>query len=116
MCEVILAKNAGFCPGVRAATERLRRRIESRSPNERIFTLGHLIHNEDYIRSLADQGVIAVSNSDLEPLAATATPTSPVTVFIRAHGITCDTRALLERLATENPHFSFVDCTCVFVR
>ena len=115
MSEVILAKNAGFCPGVRAATERLRRCMAERAENERIFTLGHLIHNEDYIRSLAAQGVLAVSNGELEALAATANATSPVTVFIRAHGITCDTRALLERLATENLHFSFVDCTCVFV-
>ena len=115
MCEVILAKNAGFCPGVRAATERLRRGIESRREGERIFTLGHLIHNEDYIRSLRDQGVLAVEASELDALAQSATESAPVTVFIRAHGITKQTRAQLEALSTAHPHFSFVDCTCVFV-
>ena len=30
MTEVIVAENAGFCPGVRAATERLARRIARR--------------------------------------------------------------------------------------
>ncbi len=115
MSEAIIARNAGFCPGVRAATERLRKRIEAGVPGERIFTLGHLIHNEDYNNSLLRQGVRAIEAADLEPLSREASAGAPVTVFIRAHGITVDTRALLERLHAQNPHFTFVDCTCVFV-
>ena len=82
MSEVVIAKNAGFCPGVRAATERLRRRMQQRLPGERIFTLGHLIHNEEYIQCLAQQGVRAVSGDELQELATSATPGSPVTVFV----------------------------------
>ncbi len=115
MSEVVIAKNAGFCPGVRAATERLRRRMQQRLPGERIFTLGHLIHNEEYIQSLAQQGVRAVSGDELQELATSATPGSPVTVFVRAHGITVQTRELLEQLAAQNQSFCFVDCTCTFV-
>ncbi len=115
MSEAVIARNAGFCPGVRAATERLQRRIDTRAAGERIFTLGHLIHNEDYNRSLAARGVVAIGADELEGVAATATENAPVTVFIRAHGITVQTRALLERLHKENPYFAFVDCTCVFV-
>ena len=115
MSEVTVASNAGFCPGVRAATERLRRRIEQKKQGERIFTLGHLIHNEDYIRSLEEQGVHAVTQEALEQLAASTTAESPVTVFIRAHGITCETRERLEALAARYEGFTFVDCTCVFV-
>ena len=31
-CEVTVAKNAGFCPGVRRATETLEKRIAARAP------------------------------------------------------------------------------------
>ena len=115
MPEAVIARNAGFCPGVRAATERLQRRIDTRRAGERIFTLGHLIHNEDYNASLAARGVRAIRADELEGLAHEACESAPVTVFIRAHGITVQTRALLERLRSENPSFDFVDCTCVFV-
>ncbi|MBQ3483503.1 MAG: 4-hydroxy-3-methylbut-2-enyl diphosphate reductase [Clostridia bacterium] len=115
MPEVIVARHAGFCPGVRAATERLARAIDGRRAGERIFTLGHLIHNEDYNRSLEEQGVTAVSAADLPALAATATPVSPVTVFIRAHGIPRETSALLAALSRTHAGFCFVDCTCPFV-
>ena len=72
MSEVILARNAGFCPGVRAATERLRARIAAKKPGERVVTLGHLIHNEDYNAMLEANGVCAVAAGDLAALAAAA--------------------------------------------
>ena len=115
MPEAIIARNAGFCPGVRAATTALQKRIDARAAGERIFTLGHLIHNEEYNSSLVQKGVLAIAAEDLARLAAEASATAPVTVFIRAHGITVQTRALLMRLHEENPYFDFVDCTCVFV-
>ncbi|MBR7112041.1 MAG: hypothetical protein IKC75_03880, partial [Clostridia bacterium] len=115
MMEITVAKNAGFCPGVRAATDRLSRRIEAAAPGERIFTLGHLIHNEEYNKGLAARGVLAIEAKDLEALADGATAQEPVTVFVRAHGITREVRALLERLSAEHDGFSFVDCTCPFV-
>ena len=115
MCEVLIARHAGFCPGVRAATERLQQRLSARASGERIFTLGHLIHNEDYNRSLALQGVRSVGADELESLAREAGKNAPVTVFIRAHGITRQTRERLEELHATYPYFAFEDCTCVFV-
>ena len=96
MSEIIVAKNAGFCPGVRAATDRLAARIRARRPGERIFTLGHLIHNEQYNRMLEEQGVSAVTEGELPRLAEEATTDAPVTVFIRAHGIPLEVETLLE--------------------
>ncbi|MBP3396161.1 MAG: 4-hydroxy-3-methylbut-2-enyl diphosphate reductase [Clostridia bacterium] len=115
MSEIIVAKNAGFCPGVRAATDRLAARIRARRPGERIFTLGHLIHNEQYNRMLEEQGVLAVTEGELPRLAEEATTDAPVTVFIRAHGIPLEVETLLERLAAAHPGFGFEDCTCPFV-
>ena len=115
MSEIIVAKNAGFCPGVRAATDRLAARIRARRPGERIFTLGHLIHNEQYNRMLEEQGVSAVTEGELPRLAEEATTDAPVTVFIRAHGIPLEVETLLERLVAAHPGFGFEDCTCPFV-
>ncbi len=115
MSEIVVARHAGFCPGVLAATERLSRRMRERVPGERIFTLGHLIHNEQYHRGLAKAGVTVITETELEEIAATATLAAPVTVFIRAHGIPLETEAQLRHLAAAHPGFSFVDCTCPFV-
>ncbi len=115
MSEIIVAENAGFCPGVKAATGRLAAALEQRREGERLVTLGHLIHNDQYNAALEQRGVKAVGVKDLPALAATADETHPVTVFIRAHGIPEETEARLRELAAAHRGFSFVDCTCPFV-
>lgn len=113
---VTVAQNAGFCFGVARATEAVEREMRERVPGERIFTLGRLIHNEIYNRRLAEGGVTVVAAGDIERLVAEATPAAPVKVFVRAHGMTVETEALLTRCAAANPSFSFVDCTCSYVK
>jgi cation:H+ antiporter len=54
--EVILAKNAGFCPGVKRADLKIRELIENRTKDEHIFTLGKLIHNDSYVSELEAKG------------------------------------------------------------
>ena len=116
MSAVTVAKNAGFCPGVSAAVAALETRLQHAAPGERIRTLGNLIHNEIYCRDLAKRGVTAVDEAELPALAASADAAHPVTVVIRAHGVTRETEACLSRLASENPAFSYIDTTCPFVR
>jgi len=113
--EVIIAKHSGFCFGVKRATDRLEEKLNSAKAGEQIFTLGNLIHNENYMAMLNERGVSVIDISDIEDIYERATASSPVTVFVRAHGITKETEALLERLSDENPYFSFEDCTCPFV-
>ena len=60
MSRVISASSAGFCPGVRAATDRLERCMREREDGHRLYTLGHLIHNEDYNAYLEKNGVCSV--------------------------------------------------------
>ena len=114
--EVIVARNAGFCFGVARATEAVEREIAQKPAGERVFTLGRLIHNETYNSRLAARGVTVITTENVERLASEASPTAPVKVFVRAHGMTEETEALLTRCAAENPAFSFVDCTCSFVK
>ncbi len=114
--EVIVAQNAGFCFGVARATAAVEKEMREHVPGERIFTLGKLIHNEIYNQRLADGGVSVIAESDIERLSAEATPEAPVKVFVRAHGMTAETEARLIEASEKNPAFSFVDCTCSFVK
>ena len=43
-----IAKNAGFCFGVKRATGIVEELIKSKTENDVICTLGKLIHNEQY--------------------------------------------------------------------
>lgn len=113
---VIVAKNAGFCFGVARATAAVEKEMAERIPGERIFTLGRLIHNETYNQRLAAGGVTVIGTEDILRLTEEATPEAPVRIFVRAHGMTAETEALLLTCARRNPAFSFVDCTCSFVK
>ncbi|MBQ7317063.1 MAG: 4-hydroxy-3-methylbut-2-enyl diphosphate reductase [Clostridia bacterium] len=116
MKKVIVAENAGFCFGVARATAAVEKEIAARVPGERIYTLGRLIHNDTYNRRLEAEGVRVASTEELEALAASATEASPVKLFVRAHGMTKATEAVLIDCQKRNPCFSFVDCTCSYVK
>ena len=116
MREITVAKNAGFCFGVARATTAVEKEIAACPPGERIYTLGRLIHNATYNQRLSAQGVSVISTEDVERLARESTAKSPVKVFVRAHGMTVETEALLQKCAAEYPHFSYVDCTCSYVK
>ena len=113
--NVTVATHAGFCFGVKRATGMLEEKIAAAQKNERIYTLGNIIHNEGYMNRLEQLGVSVTSENELEVLAKDANKDNRVTVFVRAHGMTKETEELLVRLGGENPYFSFEDCTCPYV-
>ena len=114
--RVTVAAHAGFCFGVKRATDRLETALEQAEANETVATLGQLIHNEGYNESLRRRGVVTVEDRDLTALAAGATETHPVTVLIRAHGCTKETEQTLAALAERSPYFRYIDCTCPYVK
>ena len=114
--EITVAKNAGFCFGVKRATDSLEAAIKSKSDGERIFTLGTLIHNDTYNAMLKDKGVRVTSIDEVRALSESASSDAPVTIFIRAHGIPKQDEALLSSLSEKNPCFRYFDCTCPFVK
>ena len=114
--NVTVAKNAGFCFGVKRATESLEKTLKNKTEGERIYTLGTLIHNETYNQSLADRGVGVTDMDGLEEIARSACPQSPVKIFVRAHGIPKEDEMKLEAYTRSNPYFEYVDCTCPFVK
>ena len=114
--KVTVAETAGFCFGVKRATESLESALAGREKGERIYTLGTLIHNETYNKSLADRGVGVTDMEGVRAIAESADESSPVKVFVRAHGIPKEDEARLEGYAEANPYFQYVDCTCPFVK
>ena len=101
--KILLSEHAGFCFGVRRAVELLEQEICR--GEKKIFTLGHIIHNEDFNESLERRGVQNVDTEDLDDLPSDAL------VFVRTHGIPL---SVIEKLEREN--IPYVDATCPFVK
>ena len=72
--EVLLARSAGFCYGVRRAVEL----AEKAAADGPVYLLGHITHNDHVIRHLEELGAVTVSVPGEVPEGAT--------VLIRAHG------------------------------
>ncbi len=116
MKEITVAENAGFCFGVKRATDRLEEALRNATAGERIYTLGHLIHNETYNESLRRRGVDAIDTADVERVAAEASAECPVTLLVRAHGIPKQTEQMLRLFSEKNAYFRWIDCTCPYVK
>ena len=114
--RITIAEHAGFCFGVKRATDAVEKKIADARGCEQIYTLGHLIHNDGYNSKLERKGVKSVSISDIEAICNSATADAPATVFIRAHGISIEDEALLIACKEKNPYFDYVDLTCPFVK
>ncbi len=114
--NITIAKNAGFCFGVKRATDSLEEALKEKSNNERIYTLGTIIHNESYNEWLSSQGVGVTDMKNVQRLAESANESSPIKLFIRAHGIPKQDEAALAELSQKKTSFRYVDCTCPYVK
>ncbi len=111
--KITLAESAGFCFGVKRATDTLESLIAA--GEGKIYTYGDIIHNPQYLQKMREAGVVTVGINEIERLCVEATEDSPVYVLIRAHGITKSEEELLKLAEKRNPYFHSVDCTCPFV-
>jgi 4-hydroxy-3-methylbut-2-enyl diphosphate reductase len=99
--EIILAKHAGFCFGVKRATQ-LAFEAASRTCNGGTYTLGPIIHSPQVVNRLEDMGVKVLR--DLSSMESG-------TIIIRSHGVTED--EIAEAMEKE---LTVVDATCPFVK
>ena len=111
-----IAPFAGFCFGVRRAAEALEGAFQNLAVGGEIATLGTLIHNEGYIRSLEERGIFSIGEKEALKRAEKASAEHPFALIIRAHGVGLDTEKALCKIAANNPHFTLVDATCPFVK
>ncbi|MBO7273279.1 MAG: 4-hydroxy-3-methylbut-2-enyl diphosphate reductase, partial [Clostridia bacterium] len=113
---VEIAPHAGFCFGVKKAVETLEKVIRESSSQTVVSTLGHIIHNEAYVQSLQERGIVAIDELEDEKRAIEASEKSPFVLVLRAHGIEADIEKKLLTIAKDNPYFTLLDCTCPFVK
>lgn len=99
MREVIVAKTAGFCMGVKRAVEMTLKLLdEVKKP---VYMYGALIHNPQVNSMLNDRGVIVIDKDTIP---------KEGTVVIRAHGITPEVENKLRKSEVK-----IIDATCPFV-
>ena len=97
--EIILAKNHGFCYGVKRAVEMAN---EAANNDGKSYTLGPIIHNPQVVGRLEDKGVSPVQEvSDI----------AEGTMIIRSHGVG---PAIYEEAEEKGLHV--VDATCPHVK
>ncbi|MCD7728443.1 MAG: bifunctional 4-hydroxy-3-methylbut-2-enyl diphosphate reductase/30S ribosomal protein S1 [Clostridia bacterium] len=95
--EIIVAKNSGFCMGVRRAVDTA---LSADCSNT--YVLGEIIHNKDVIESISARGIRTVEKLEEVPDGAC--------VIFRSHGVPesyygeCEKRGI-----------KVIDCTCEFV-
>lgn len=97
--QIILAKHAGFCFGVKRALQFAQEATEQYGP---ILSLGPLIHNPQEVERLSKQGINSVEN--LEQVDGDH-------LIIRSHGI----GPRIISAATERK-INIIDATCPFVK
>ena len=114
--RILLAKHAGFCPGVRRATDAIEAALQETPMPKRILTLGELIHNPVYLEELAARGVTATDEDGAEKAAAESDTLGHTVLFLRTHGVSRATEERMRALCKAHPHFEVRDLTCPFVK
>ena len=100
MKEVILAKSAGFCFGVKRAVDT----VYGQTGKKNVYTFGPIIHNEEVVKDLEKKGVFVINTmEELDDI-------TEGTVIIRSHGVSSAVYEALQKKGVE-----IVDATCPFV-
>ncbi len=96
--EIIVAKTAGFCFGVKRAVQL----AFDTTPQDGTYTLGAIIHNDVVIKRLEDKGICAIDTIQEAPVQK---------LIIRAHGVG---KAIYD--ASKEKDITLIDATCPYVR
>ena len=100
--DVIVAKRAGFCPGVKRAIDKV---LELEASGHRpVYTIGPLIHNKQVTQQLAEKQITTIDKPQQ------ASDKNGVLV-IRAHGVTPEFQKEIE-----SSGMKVVDATCPLVK
>ncbi len=103
--EIIRAKTAGFCFGVKRAVETVYQQTKQNQDEKPIYTYGPIIHNAEVVKDLEMRGVKVLNTiEELEAL-------EKGTVIIRSHGIE---EGIYQKMKEKN--LNIVDATCPFVK
>jgi len=98
--KILLAKNAGYCFGVRDAVDMA---YDTAKEHGDVYMLGHIVHNENVVNDLDKAGAKVVDSLDKVPEGRP--------VLLRAHGTHVDTWK-----ESKQKNMNIVDATCPLVR
>lgn len=98
--KIIVAKNSGFCFGVKRAMK-LIEDLEKNSSEKPLYTLGPIIHNPQVVESLKEKGIFPLHD---------VSEMGKGKLILRTHGIE---KKLLEKIKRKN--IEYIDATCPFV-
>ena len=99
--EIILAKTAGFCFGVKRAVDM----VYEQADKGNVYTYGPIIHNEEVVKDLEKKKIRIIENEqELRALEAG-------TVVIRSHGVE---RKIYDFIKEKS--LKLIDATCPFVK
>jgi 4-hydroxy-3-methylbut-2-enyl diphosphate reductase len=98
--KVKLAKNSGFCFGVRRAVNMALKELEAEN-TKGIYSIGHIIHNRDVVDDLSRKGLKVIENlKDVDE----------GTLIIRCHGLAASVIS-----EAKNKGLKLIDTTCPYV-
>jgi len=97
--KILLAKDAGYCFGVRDAVNLA---YDTAEKNGDVYMLGHIVHNENVVQDLDAAGARVVDKLDEVP------KDNPI--LFRAHGTTVETWN-----EANNKDINIIDATCPLV-
>jgi len=98
--QVEIDPHSGFCFGVVKAIERAEKSIQT---HKEIFSLGQIVHNDEEVRRLEQEGMKTITHDQLSGLHNSK-------VLIRAHGEPPETYEVLRKNGNE-----IIDATCPIV-
>ncbi len=99
--KIIVAKNSGFCFGVKRAMN-IVKEVKNNYSDKNIFTLGPIIHNPQVVNSLVEEKVFPVE--DLKSLK------KDDVLILRTHGIEKEMLSTIKK-----KRIKYIDATCPFV-
>lgn len=102
--EIFVAKPCGFCPGAKYSVDVVADRVAK--SDEKAYSLGPILHNEQLVEKLRQQGIVALSLDEILSNGSSGVKT----VIIRAHGVPARQIEALEKAG-----FKIEDGTCVHV-
>jgi len=100
--EILLAKSAGFCFGVKRAIDTVYDQIDGTTP---VYTFGPIIHNEEVVKDLARKNVLVIETIEELSLLKNGI------IVIRSHGVSRD---IYQKILATN--LECIDATCPFVK
>ncbi|WMM26505.1 bifunctional 4-hydroxy-3-methylbut-2-enyl diphosphate reductase/30S ribosomal protein S1 [Tissierella sp. MB52-C2] len=101
--EIIIADNAGFCFGVKRAVDMTNN--ELLNPSKDIYSLGPLIHNQQAVEKLKEEGLQTIDDTnDIEGI-------NNSKIIIRAHGVS---KSVIDTINEKD--LEIIDSTCPYVK